>query len=45
MPPEGSGCAVCATAECAEFMFDNHATMSCYGQLLNDKFPDSQEAC
>ncbi len=45
MPPEGSWWAVYRAAERAEFMFDNHATMSSSGQLLTEKFPNSQEAC
>ncbi len=44
MPLGGNRWAVYRTAERAEFMFDNYATMSSYGQLLTEKFPNSQEA-
>jgi hypothetical protein len=44
MPPAGSWWADYRAAERTEFMFDNYATMSSYGQLLTEKFPNSQEA-
>ena len=44
MPLAESRWAVYRTAERAEFMLDNYATMSSYGQLLTEKFPNSQEA-
>jgi hypothetical protein len=44
MPDEGSWWTVYGTAERTEFMFDNYATLSNYGQLLTEKFPNSQEA-
>ena len=43
MPHAGSWWAGFRTAGRAEFMFDNYATMSSYGQLLTEKFPNSQE--
>lgn len=44
MPAAGSWSAVYRPAECAKFMFDNYLAMSSYGQLLTEKFPNSQQA-
>jgi hypothetical protein len=43
MPPGGSCQAGFRTAERAAFMLDDYAAMSSYGQLLTEKFPNSQE--
>jgi hypothetical protein len=44
MPLAGSWWAVYRTAERAKFMLDNYVAMSNYGQLITEKFPNSQKA-
>ena len=44
MPLAGSRWAAYRPAERAKFMLDNYVAMSSYGQLLTEKFPNSQEA-
>jgi hypothetical protein len=44
MPPAGSRQAGFRDAERAEFILEEYAAMSSYGQLLTEKFPNSQAA-